>query len=93
MVEFYNLCISQEDILFAFFCLKHYRVLLNVLFPLDMKHIWLAHSDKALPGRPRIKPNHVVIEQMALIFLGFNANSFSSVVALFSFGGVLSALN
>lgn len=75
------------------FCLKHYWVLLNVLFLQRMKHIWLAHSDKTLPGRPRIKPNHVVIERMTPVFLGFNANLFSSLVALFSFGGVLSALN
>lgn len=76
-----------------FFCLKHYWVLLNVLFPPNMRHIWLAYSDKALPGRPRIKPYPVVIEQMAPIFLGFNVNLFSSVVALFSFGGILSAVN
>lgn len=94
MVEFCNLCLFQEDILFAFFLsLEHYCIILNVLFPLDMKHICLNHFDKVLPGRLRIKPNHMIIEQMATVFLGFDASLFSSEVALFSFGSVLSALN
>ena len=93
MVEFYNLCISQEDILIAVFKFRTLLHILNVLFPLDMKHIWLNHFDKALPSRLRIKPNHMVIEQMATVFLGFDASLFSRVVALFSFGSVLSAPN
>ena len=76
-----------------FLSLEHYYIILNVLFPLDMKHSWLNHFDKVLPGRLRIKPNHMVIEQMATVFLGFDASLFSRVVALFSFGGVLSAPN
>lgn len=38
-----------------FLSLEHYCIILNVLFPLDMKHIWLNHFDKVLPGRLRIQ--------------------------------------